>query len=324
MSDLLVVGLDLATGRQVHVDERPVIAWKTKDHTGDQTLVCLHCYQGIDVPAPRQVPLVAKGRIGGIRRAHFAHPPGQAPAGGHHPETTWHALGKALLVKWARRQPGVRDAWAECWTADRTRRSDVTIEFTTGNRLALELQHSQLTDAEWLHRHTDYRTNNIIDVWLWDPATGVPGIVHATSQPGWIFDTHHQRIRQHPAPTNTTRGWVPLTELRLSPNGLHINAPHRPSAPPTPPPTASRHRRWLPAPRSTDSRGLNQPHYVVRIDALPPSEDPAGRDRYLCVPCNQYLTGIELAADSRHLFDHDAWHEWRLRKSQPPSATDAM
>lgn len=42
--------------------------------------------------------------------------------------------------------------------------------------------------------------------WLWDPTIGAPGIVDATGQPGWIFDTHHQHLRQ-PSPANTTRGW---------------------------------------------------------------------------------------------------------------------
>jgi hypothetical protein len=45
--------------------------------------VCKHCYEGQDLlGGPRMVALVSKGRLGGRRRAHFAHPPGMTPPGG--------------------------------------------------------------------------------------------------------------------------------------------------------------------------------------------------------------------------------------------------
>jgi hypothetical protein len=47
--------------------------------------VCLACYEGADLPdGPRTVALVPKGREGGARQQHFAHPPGMAPPGGQH------------------------------------------------------------------------------------------------------------------------------------------------------------------------------------------------------------------------------------------------
>jgi hypothetical protein len=75
--DLLVVGLDLETGQEVDVADREVAYWYLKGHNGDQTLVCKQCYEGVDLPGgPRLVALVPKGRQGGRRRKHFAHPPG--------------------------------------------------------------------------------------------------------------------------------------------------------------------------------------------------------------------------------------------------------
>src|SRR6516164_2303558 len=106
MGDLLVVGLDLVIGQEVHAGDRETWEWYPKGHNGDQTLVCRECHDGTDLPGgPRRVALVPKGRKGGARRAHFAHPPGMAPPGGrHNPETLWHAEGKQLLRRWAQEQ----------------------------------------------------------------------------------------------------------------------------------------------------------------------------------------------------------------------------
>lgn len=79
VADLLVVGLDLVTGQEVHVGDREMWQWHRKGHNGDQTLVCHQCYDGADLPGgPRLVALVPKGRLYGQRRRHFAHPSGQA------------------------------------------------------------------------------------------------------------------------------------------------------------------------------------------------------------------------------------------------------
>lgn len=104
MADLYVSGLDLSTGRVVQADEREVWEWHEKGHSGDGTLVCLECYHGADTPdrARRLVPLVPRGRIGGVRQRHFAHPPGMAPAGGHSPVTAWHWEVKHRLCERAR------------------------------------------------------------------------------------------------------------------------------------------------------------------------------------------------------------------------------
>ena len=68
-ADLLVVGLDLVTGREVHAEDRRTEDWRKKGHNGDCTLVCLACYEGADLPdGPRTVALVPKGREGAMLR----------------------------------------------------------------------------------------------------------------------------------------------------------------------------------------------------------------------------------------------------------------
>ncbi|MFD6666279.1 hypothetical protein ACFWDK_28440 [Micromonospora chalcea] len=61
MNDLSVVGLDLRSGSSVHVDDEPKYVWKTKGYGGDETLVCWHCYHGVDAPAGTRVPLLCRG-----------------------------------------------------------------------------------------------------------------------------------------------------------------------------------------------------------------------------------------------------------------------
>jgi hypothetical protein len=134
VADLLVVGLDLVTGFEVHAEDQETPEWWKKGHNGDQTLVCLTCYQGTDLPdGPQVVALVPKGRVGGARCRHFAHPPGMAPPNGRHtPESLWHADGKQVLRRWAASQGF--NARVEAWTADGHRRSDVEVILPGGIR----------------------------------------------------------------------------------------------------------------------------------------------------------------------------------------------
>ncbi|TWD81667.1 competence protein CoiA-like protein [Kribbella amoyensis] len=192
--DLLVVGLDLTTGREVHVNDQPLEHWHRKAATGDRSLVCLFCYQGWDRAEPATVPVVVKGRIGGRRRAHFAHPPHQAPRGGHGPETRWHAEAKQLIAAWARGLLQVEDVSVEQLLDGNTRRSDVQVRLRDGALVAIELQQQTLTDAAWLARHRDYVAAGVVDVWLWHPATGVPHIVYSQELPGWTLDLTSSRI----------------------------------------------------------------------------------------------------------------------------------
>lgn len=174
VAEVLVVGLDLVTGLEVHAEDRQTWEWRKKGHNGDQTLVCLACYQGADLPGgPQVVALVPKGRVGGARCRHFAHPPGMAPPGGrHNPESLDHSGGKQALRGWAANQGFA--ARVEAWTADGRRRSDVQVILPGGIRVAIELQCSKITDAEWVARHEDYVRAGITDVWLWDRRIEVP------------------------------------------------------------------------------------------------------------------------------------------------------
>ena len=192
--DLLVVGLDLETGREVHVSDADRDYWHTRGYSGRRTLVCALCYTGVDAEPGTGVPLVVRGRIGGLRRPHFAHPPGQAPVGGHHPESVWHLSAKAVLAAWARRQPGVIDVAVERCTPDRARRPDVRVRFYDGRQVALEVQAAPLTDQEWSSRHADYQRQGIIDVWLWRPGTRSHWIVVDRGQSLWELDPGKERV----------------------------------------------------------------------------------------------------------------------------------
>jgi hypothetical protein len=251
VEELLVVGLDLASGREVTVvDELDVPRWRRRGYGGDGTLVCLHCYDGSEGNR-RLVPLVARGRVAGLRRAHFAHPPGMAPGPGeHHPESLWHGVGKQRLAAWARRQPGVSGAVVEAWTVDGRRRSDVRVCFDDGREVAFELQYNSMSDAQWLGRHADYQRLGIVDVWLWHLRVGVPGIVHHHGLPGWLLDdgldviyaliaVGHREVEKwweredaadffphwpaHPRDDTRQRAISP-DELELSANGLSLPA----------------------------------------------------------------------------------------------------
>lgn len=158
------------------------------------------CHEGADLPGgPQIVALVPKGREGGARQRHFAHPPGMAPPGGQHsPESLWHAEGKQAIRRWAAAQGYA--ARVEAWTADGRRRSDVEVIAPGGGRLAIELQRGEISDAEWIGRHEDYARAGITDQWLWHPGTRVPQVVFRHCQPGWRFDLGAGDDRADPRP----------------------------------------------------------------------------------------------------------------------------
>lgn len=244
-ADLLVVGLDLVTGREVHAGERRTEEWRKKGNNGDRTLVCLACYEGADLPGgPRAVALVPKGREGGARQQHFAHPPGIVPPGGRHsPESLSHAESKQALREWADAQGFT--ARVEAWAPDGRRRSDVEVVMPDGQRLAIELQRGELSDAEWIARHEDYARAGITDLWLYHPDTRVPRVVFRHRQPGWRFDlktgtiglihaqpspadawtsphpTQCRAVHWPPCPADQlATKWMPLASARLTPGGI--------------------------------------------------------------------------------------------------------
>lgn len=246
MTELYVPGLDLSTGLAVDAGDREVWEWRRKGHNGDGTLVCLECYQGADRPGgPLTVPLVPRGRVGGARQSHFAHPPGMAPPGGHrNPESAWHWEVKHRLARWATAQGAA--AQVEARTADGRRRSDVSVILPGGRMLAVEVQHSPVTDAEVLARREDYLHLGITVVWVWHGSP--PHVLYRFGEPGWVYDLALDQIglmcgKPHPARRGedrdrgrtlsphwppcpgdaTTTRWMPLADVRLTGDGLQAS-----------------------------------------------------------------------------------------------------
>lgn len=249
MADLYVSGLDLSTGRVVQPDERTTQEWHKKGHNGDGTLVCLECYHGAGSPdgKPQRVSIVPKGKVGGPRRRHFAHPPGMAPVGGHSPETAWHWQVKHRLRQWAEEAAGAR-ARVEAWTTDGRRRSDVAVTFPDGARIAIEVQLSPMTDTELLARSKDYARLSTALVWMWPSAKQVPRVLFESGEPGWAFDPVNDQLglvcgQAHlswPADRTPDRNrsphwppcpgdeievrWMPLSSVRLTKSGFQPSA----------------------------------------------------------------------------------------------------
>ncbi|MFI6278118.1 competence protein CoiA family protein [Streptomyces sp. NPDC050988] len=194
--DLLVVGLDLETGREVHVDERPMEQWRRLGYGDRESVVCAACFRGLDgVAEGTRVPLVPRGRTGGSRRFHFAHPSGMAPTGGHHPETLWHLEAKLLLERWARSLPNIAEARQEQWIPTRERRADVHVRLADGSRLALEAQTSLITDQLWQARHRDYAAAGIQDIWFMRPGVALPHVLFAEQAPVCVMELAEGMVR---------------------------------------------------------------------------------------------------------------------------------
>ncbi|MFF2374940.1 competence protein CoiA family protein [Streptomyces xiamenensis] len=187
LDDLLVVGFDLETQTEVHINDRPMEEWRTLGYRRRETVVCFYCWRGIDTPAPTKVPLLARGRIGGLVRPHFAHPAGTAPPGGHSRETVWHINAKHRLARWAAGLPNVTRVRMEQWTEQRDRRADVHVLLADGSQLALEAQRELITDERWQARHRDYEAAGVRDVWFMRPDIRIPHVLFAEGIPAWTL-----------------------------------------------------------------------------------------------------------------------------------------
>jgi hypothetical protein len=196
-ADLLVVGYDLDTESEVHIGDRSMPEWHAIGYGGTRRLVCYLCWRGVDAAVGTEVALVPRGRVGGKRRAHFAHPPG---AGVHDSraakETIWHLNTKHRLAAWARGLPNVVEAVAERWTPDRKRRADVSVELVDGHRIALEVQSRIITDRDWEARHANYAANGITDVWFMRPGAETPYVLHELGVPTFTINDDHTLLLQ--------------------------------------------------------------------------------------------------------------------------------
>lgn len=81
--DLLVVGFDLETGREVHVAEQPPEYWRQRGYGGTRQLVCFYCFHGFEAPAGTRVPLLTEGAWA-ERCVPFRAPLWTSSRGGHH------------------------------------------------------------------------------------------------------------------------------------------------------------------------------------------------------------------------------------------------
>ncbi|MFJ6015182.1 competence protein CoiA family protein [Streptomyces sp. NPDC092952] len=245
LDDLLVVGFDLETQREVHIGDRPVEQWRARGYGRGETVICFYCYRGVDAPAGTRVPLLVRGRIGGLVRAHFAHPAGCAPPAGHNRETVWHINAKHRLARWAAALPNVTAVRLEQWTPRRDRRADVHVTLDDGTHLALEAQRELITDELWQARHRDYAAAGVRDVWFMRPHTRIPHVLFAENTPAWTLyhrddaaearlgqahtrDAHwwtknlrHFTLHHPPCPGDpVTRERFPLAELGLHADGV--------------------------------------------------------------------------------------------------------
>lgn len=93
---------------------------------------------------------------------HIAH------SGGHSRESIDHANGCAAIESWLRlKYPKSTVNREEYSDPTGERRADIMITSPSGARIAFEVQYSALTPDAWKARHASYRSQGIVDVWLW-------------------------------------------------------------------------------------------------------------------------------------------------------------
>lgn len=149
----------------------------------------------------RRLTTVSRSRA----RDGFAHFPG---AGRHSAESLFHQQGKALIARWARVACPSATVVLEQATDDHTRRADVMITWPDGAQVAVEVQYSPLTVAEWQNRHTSYLAAGITPVWLFGH-TGA----HLRTTPGEPVQVTLNAVQQALLATGSQPLWInPLTE----------------------------------------------------------------------------------------------------------------
>jgi hypothetical protein len=134
----------------------------------------------LECPMPtcedRRLSLVHRSASHRPKRDGFAHQPG---ARRHSPESIWHLTGKEMVARWvAARRPNAK-VDLETRLGDGDRVADVLMQWPV-RKLALEVQYSSITIAQWRERHNWYRDHNIPDVWLF----GHQGTHLQLAQPG--------------------------------------------------------------------------------------------------------------------------------------------
>ena len=97
------------------------------------------------------------------KRDGFTH---RAGAGRHSRESLFHEQGKALVARWVTQRYPTVSVVIEQASNDRTRRADVMLTWPDGRKVAVEVQYAALSATAWQARHDSYRSQGIVDVWL--------------------------------------------------------------------------------------------------------------------------------------------------------------
>lgn len=107
-------------------------------------------------------------RHGKVRAPYFYHKADPCEDRYGEPDGPAHQAMKRVMLAWLRRQPGVTSADMEV-TLETRQRADVLATCANGQRVAVEVQRSPLSDAGWEERHDLYASVQVRDLWLLHP-----------------------------------------------------------------------------------------------------------------------------------------------------------
>lgn len=215
-------------------------------------IVCAECLLG---PEPTERILVYCESPLGL--PYFRHRPGESPDGEFlRGESIWHYTVKYAIRRWAKAQSNVRTAKLEATTRSGKRRADIGVRLTTGERFAIEIQYSPISEELHAARQTDYIEEDIIPIWLYSSDLREPpwagdnltfairlGPVNETnissglhlelgipfSKPFTLFSFNRAEVEDFLTFADPNRSgalgvrWVPLSNARLTTNGVIVD-----------------------------------------------------------------------------------------------------
>lgn len=110
-------------------------------------------------------------RAASVRTPHFAHLPNAVCSAEHfEPETEEHLSGKLLLARWLRDCLPNAEVIVEAYLPQTGQRADVLVRLETPKEgvegIAFEFQCASLSAEKWKHRHKQYQSQKITDIWI--------------------------------------------------------------------------------------------------------------------------------------------------------------
>jgi hypothetical protein len=159
----MVWAFSRTVGRLVRIEPGMAPLLRRRCHFGE--LIC----PVADCASPSFTTVVDHFRQGTSVPAGFRHV--RRPQPSHEPESLLHIIGKLVVARWLA-ELGWSDIGVERKDTQSLRRPDVTAVSPTGERVAVEVQYSQLTVEEWQRRDTDLRTAGWQVFWLWGRGPG--------------------------------------------------------------------------------------------------------------------------------------------------------